>query len=954
MMTFVVFVYYRYHMKNILRLTLVIALLTGNAFAQSGTIKGVVADALTGETIIGANVRIEGSSLGVATNLDGTFELPQVEPGTYKLLVSFISYKTVGLEGVVVVPSRTTVLDVKLEEDMGNLGEVLVTAARETNTQMAVISEIKRSLNVVSGISAEQIRISQDRDAAQVMSRVPGVTVVDNRFIMVRGVPERYNQVMINNAIAPSTEVDRRTFSFDLIPSSALDRMLVFKSGSPENPGDFAGGLIKLYTKNAVEDNFTTVEYGIGIRSGTTFGKHLQAQGSKTDMLGFDSGLRGLPSGLPSSDAMQNSNRFSEFRERAGKSFRNDFVANQSLAIPDQRATITLGRNFDLNGPSYLSMVTSINISQSYQRYSRDFFRYFTWEDPSQPILSRFDYLDSSYEKDNRVGIISNWTYKINAFNSISFKNLYNQIGENTTIVREGYDNIQFADNLRQNYMLGYRSRAVYSGQLEGNHSFPQNQSSLNWVLGMNYLGEKEPDLRRFRTVNFGTETEPQFSMILPPSSNLFDTGRYWGELNEYSFSNGVNFEKTLNNTEGKIKAGYLVDYRNRSFNARYFNYLFPGGANDPMIGEQIRTLPLDEIFAPGNIRRSNGLVVEEGTRPVDSYDATNLLSAGYVSIVYPVGKLNISGGTRLEYNDQRLFARNDLGPLTRVNAIFSPLGFLNLDYGFTDNTQLRFGYGKTVNRPEFREIAPFQYYDFRLEATVIGNPDLKVADLHNIDLRLETYPRPGEMISFGVFYKYFQNPIETQIFVQTEGPGFGYRNAQSAYNVGAEVEIRKSFQGVFASSFLNNFNLNLNASLIQSQVDFGPDADLAQDQKRPLQGQSPYIINAGLVYNDEAAGFQVGAAYNIFGQRIYAVGNYLFPTIFELPRHALDLTISQRVGSKLTIKGGLQDVFNAQYRFYENSSFLTGSTKINTEVDNPIFQFRRGTLFTTSVSYTF
>jgi outer membrane receptor protein involved in Fe transport len=307
-----------------------------------------------------------------------------------------------------------------------------------------------------------------------------------------------------------------------------------------------------------------------------------------------------------------------------------------------------------------------------------------------------------------------------------------------------------------------------------------------------------------------------------------------------------------------------------------------------------------------------------------------------------------------VEYNLQQVDAANDLGPLDIRNPVFSPLGFLNLDYSVTENTLLRLGYGKTVNRPEFREIAPFQYYDFRLEATVTGNPELQVADIHNVDLRIETYPRPGETVSFGVFYKYFLNPIEAKIAVQTESPGFEYGNAERAFNYGAEIEIRKSFQDVFASSFLNRFQVNLNASVIRSEVDFGPGEDLSQDQKRPLQGQSPYIINAGLVYDDAAKGLQIGAAYNIFGQRIYAVGNYLFPTIFELPRHALDLTVSKSITDKFTWKAGVQDVFNAQYRFFENSTFLNGSTKINVEQDNPIFQFRRGTLFTTSISYIF
>ncbi|WP_114748520.1 TonB-dependent receptor [Pleomorphovibrio marinus] len=934
-------------------------LINAQLIAQTGIIKGVVVDADTDETIIGANILIEGTSQGAATDLDGVFEIRQIQPGTYNLIVSFISFKSIKLEGVKVESDKVTSLKLQMEEDTDELGEVVVTAARETSTQMAVISEMHRSLNVVSGISSEQIRLSQDRNAAQAMSRVPGITIVDNRFVMVRGVPERYNQVMINNAIAPSTEVDRRTFSFDLVPSQTLDRMLVFKSGSPENPGDFAGGLIKLYTKNAFTEDFTSVNFGMGFRLGTTFNDYYQANGSRTDVLGFDDGMRRLPSSFPSSAELQSTSRFSELREAAGKSLRNDFVPAQSMAIPDFSAGVSFGKNFDLNGPGSISTVTSFNISQSYQRYARDFFRYFTWEDQSNPILSRFEFVDDTYEKDNRIGILSNWNYRINAFNRIEFKNLFNQIGENTTMLREGYDMQQFAGNLRRNYMVQYRSRTIYSSQLEGTHQFPNSQSSLNWVTGFNYLSEVEPDLRRFRTVQFGDGSpgEDNFTMILPPSSNLFDTGRYWGDLSEYGVSNGVNYEKTLGGTEErprKIKTGYLVEYRNRNFDARYINYLYPGGSNDPAIGEQIRNLPLDQIFAPENIRRHNGLVIEEGTRPVDSYNATNLLGAGYLSLIYPVGDFNLSGGARMEYNLQEVNSANDIGPIEIRNPIFSPLGFLNVDYTFTEKTQLRLGYGKTINRPEFREIAPFQYYDFRLEATVTGNPDLKVADIHNVDLRLETYPRPGETISFGVFYKYFINPIEAKIVVQTESPGFAYGNAERAYNYGAEIEVRKSFQDVFTSSFLNRFQLNLNASIIQSEVDFGPGEDLSQDQKRPLQGQSPYIINAGLVYDDQAKGFQVGAAYNIFGQRIYAVGNYLFPTIYELPRHALDLTISKNITEKLAWKAGMQDVFNAQYRFFENSTFLNGSTSVDPKVDSPIFQFRRGTLVTTSINYVF
>ncbi|WP_373497392.1 carboxypeptidase-like regulatory domain-containing protein, partial [Aquiflexum sp.] len=253
-------------MKKLIYLSLLSFFILGFARAQSGSIRGVVTDGRTGETIIGANVRIEGTMLGVATGLDGDFEIPKVEPGKHNIIVSFISYKTLRFEDVLVVSEKATVIDVVLDEDLDDLNEVVVIATRETGSNIAIVSEIRKSLQVVSGISADQIRLSQDGNAAQVMKRVSGVSIVDNKFVRVRGVDDRYNVVMINNSIAPTTQVDKRTFSFDLIPSDNLDRMLIYKSASPEVPGDFAGGMIKVFTKNSPDDDFINIGLGTGYR----------------------------------------------------------------------------------------------------------------------------------------------------------------------------------------------------------------------------------------------------------------------------------------------------------------------------------------------------------------------------------------------------------------------------------------------------------------------------------------------------------------------------------------------------------------------------------------------------------------------------------------------------------------------------------------------------------------
>ena len=203
-----------------------LALFISTLNAQNGSIAGKIIDHKTNETIVGANVVIDGTTVGSSTDIDGNFSIPNLKAGTYVINVSFVTYKTQVIPDVVVESGKITNLEVSLLEDIEELAEVVVVAKKSTSTDLNLVSEIKAAKLVVSGISSEQILKMPDRDAAQVMVRIPGISIVDNRFVIVRGVPERYNQVMINGIVGPSTEIDKRSFSYDLIPSNAIDQLL--------------------------------------------------------------------------------------------------------------------------------------------------------------------------------------------------------------------------------------------------------------------------------------------------------------------------------------------------------------------------------------------------------------------------------------------------------------------------------------------------------------------------------------------------------------------------------------------------------------------------------------------------------------------------------------------------------------------------------------------------------
>jgi hypothetical protein len=930
------------YMRLLYSATLVLLFKFANG--QNATIRGRVTDKITKESLVGVNVVVKGLSLGASTDIDGFYEF-KVPEGKHTLVCSFLGYNQ-QVQQLEVVGGRVYTQNFQIEESSQMLGDVQVTAAKVTNTQAAVVLEVKEAKQVVSGISKQQIAISQDNNAAQVMQRIPGITIVDGRFVLIRGLSERYNNVMINNTLAPSTEVDRRTFSFDLIPSGALDRMLIFKSASPELPGDMAGGVIKVYTTHVVESNFDQFHYGMGYRTQTTFQPFFRSQGSPTDFLGFDT-YRRLPSDFPSTNRFEDLPTLSPERTEFAHMLTNNFEVNEYTTPIDFNVGYSFGRVVN-KGRNQFSNITSFSISQSYMHTKRDFNRYFEY-DVTRPdeVLLRFEFFDDIYEKNNRVSLMSNFSWLRSSKYKISWSNLFNQIGEDETILRKGEDFVQDI-GFRRHYLLGYRSRSIYIGQGEVNYQM-DDQQSLNFTLGLNLVNESEPDLRRFRTFLPENSSDGKFVMITPPSSNLFDASRYFGKLIEISSSQAINYQykNTRPGFFQVLKTGIFSDLKYRDFNSRYFSYLIPGSVSSDRKAE-LERLPLGEIFSKENVG-PDGFVLREGTRPVDQYQASNILTAVYIGANSEYRRFNFDYGFRYEYNIQRLDGYQGLLPIEVNNPFGNFLPMLNVSYYTNEKSQLRVAYARTVNRPEFRELAPFLFYDYKLDANKVGEPRLSNAVIDNFDLRYEYYPRLGEVLSIALFYKFFDNPIEQRNIITSELPQFTYINADYAENYGVEVELRKSLKGVVSNRFLERLSFNANATYIYSVVDLGAQAS-AQTRVRPLQGQSPFIVNMIMAYSNEKRSEIISVAYNIFGERLFAIGDVNFPDIWELPRHSIDLTVSKTF-NRIQLKFGIQDLLNYNYRFFQDTD-RNGSPY--DPLDRNIFSFRRGTLFNVNMTYNF
>lgn len=928
-------------LKQILLLAFcMIVAITGKP--QTGVIKGIITDANTKESLIGATVVIQGTSKGASTDFDGNFRIDKVKVGSYNLVVSYISYDN-QIVRAEVAEGKETELNFALKSASLDIDEVKVVAKRRDNTEISMVSSLKAGNLIVSGISAQQISKSQDKDAAEVIRRVPGITITDGRFVIVRGLIERYNSVMLNGATAPSFEADKRAFSFDAIPSGMINNILIYKSPAPELPADFAGAAINVETKSNADENSLVIAYNTKYVEHTTFNNKFQTyQGGKTDWLGFDDGTRDVPKGVPSTDVFKGLYTWKSTDDylqktteivKGSKLFSNNWTSKSKAPLPDQNLSITLQHRFVLGKVSLGNISSfSYNTASDYQEVNRLQYQYYSEE--QQRMIPSFDFHDQKSKESTKIGFIHNWNLLYGNNQKLEFRNLLNQMGNKTTIKRDGV-NYYNVDTI-SSYDLRYESRFIYSGQLAGEQHFNHERTKLNWMAGYGYTKNSQPDNRRLTFVldnNPNSEHYNDYYLSLQSVPNAYLGGRLWLSLNEKIYNYKADIEhlfKVFNSaTDLTFKAGIAYEHKNRSFKSRLIGAV---ATNNP---PDVFYKTVTEIFSGQNIyfdqiaplNQDNGITYRENTAAKDSYDGDDQITSGYVGLKIPIfKKINLYGGVRVEkFNRKISNFYEKTGNTNNLDIVRDTINYfpsVNLTYNINDKNLVRFSYGKTINRPEFREMSNFDYQDFDQFAIIHGNDTLKSAYIDNYDLRYEWYPSAGEIVSLAAFYKDFNHPIE--VFMIPAGTTYDYQpgNTEKAYSMGLELDARKQFtEFEHSSGFLNylkNLTVIFNTSLIKSQISTASGQDFALDKKRIMQGQSPYIINLGLNYASEASKLSVGINYNRLGKRIAYVGTSLNPNTWELPRNSLDLTIQKELGKRVTFKAGIKDILNNPVRFVQ------------------------------------
>ena len=870
------------------------------------------------EPIVGASVKIIASKSGTVTNIDGDFTISLQTGKKYVIEIIAIGFNSKKITDVEVFEGKINEVNILLQNKSKVLDDVVVTASSSRKESInALISFQKNTNTVAQVVSAEAIRRSPDKNTGEVLKRVPGTSVQEGKYLVVRGLADRYNIAMLNGVMLGSTEPDRKTFSFDIFPSAIIDNIIINKAFVPELPGEWAGGLVQVNTKDIPAKNFFNIQFSTGFNTQTVGKDFYSYEGGKYDFLGFDDGTRAIPNAVPLKNTFSNLDQTQ--KTEYGKTFKNiwstETTNNQYVDLVSKSFQISGGFTKNVGKKNKLGAVLALNYNISPKRLENDNRIYSI--NGTQASLN-FDYYNQKYSKDVLMGALANFTLQLGNNSKISLKNIINVSTSNYTTKRTGkdFENDPInGENIRATE-LAFKANTFYNVQLLGEHKLPKQQMRIKWYGSFNILDQYVPDQRRIQyNQNVVVPNSPYLLLVSASKTSQKSGSRYFGSLSDYIYTAGGEVSKNFTefNFNQTIKAGYLFQVKDRLFDSRPFAIYLP--TDNP----QLKQLDEKVIFSPENFGTGfdNKFAFNEIYGDQYRYMANTILNAAYIQFDNQFSnKLKASWGVRMEHFDQLVGSAKEKDPRF-VNTIVNDfLPGINITYKVNNLANIRLSGSQTVIRPEFRELSPFAFFDFDLGATVTGNKALERTKVDNLDLRYELYPRVGEIFTVGVFYKQFKNPIE--LFFNQTGAGssstFNYINADKAEGYGIELEFRKKLD--FNKAF-ENFTIQSNVSYIYNRV-----TSAGTQLNRPMQGQSPFLINASVQYDLEKIGLNTTLLFNRIGRRILYVGNNDFPPVWENPRSLFDLQIAKKImKEKAEIKINFSDILNQTAYYYHDTN---------------------------------
>ena len=912
---------------------------------ETGFIRGNVIDGDEGVPLYGATVRIkELPGVGTISDFDGNYSI-SLAPGFYTVEVSFVSFQAQVFTDVEVKAKETTIIDVVLETKTTAVVEIIYDTRRQ-DSDVSILLERKNAPVVSDGLSAQSFRKVGDSDLSGAMKRVTGVTIQGGKNVFVRGLGDRYTITTLNGMMIPGLDPDGNAVQMDIFPTAVLENVSVYKTFSPNLYGDFTGGMVDVVTKKFPDFKTTQIGFGLGFTPGMTFNNNfILYKRGRFDWAGFDDGSRGLnfnPRAKIPDEVMAD-----PYLEDVTRSFNSQLGAISRTALPNGSFSIYHGNQIDLKNKWKFGYNAVLNYSNEHIFYT--------------------DYQSNDYLKDTdrckydmlpnvlRIGNVGRNNTMLSTLLSGSIKSQRSTItatifavqnGESTAAQRVNQDLNQNQATLIED-VLTYTARTLSSFLLGGTHKF--KGFDMEWTNAFSYSRVYDPDFRETRI----SVTDGDTTLSTGNGSGI---DRFWRDLNEFNQNFKVDFIIPVGkNKKAQFRTGAFAALKFRDFEVYSFKHRRTDLNNielDPNL-----FLQDDQIWSadPNDPNYRYGTYTIGNYQPANNYSARQNVFSVYAMTQHTVfEKLKLVYGLRLEKVDMLYTGETNAGDVVyRDQNTMDELNILpsvNVVFALNDKTNFRAGFNQTVARPSFREKSIAQIYDPITKRTFIGNIDLNQTNIMNYDIRYEFFLSPREIFSVSAFYKQFDGHIENVAFPQ-QPDNIKPRNSGDADLFGVEIEFKKALADKDKHEVLSRFFFNMNASFVRARVNLNDvlvdgqqtEFELREINKRdgetisqfrPMTGQSPYSINAGISYEIPESQTNVSLAYNVQGEQLTIIGSGRVPDVYTIPFHSLNFNAYRNFGKKdrsrltLTVSNILNDDISMVYRSYGTSDVFFNTYK--------------------------